>query len=80
MGTPGQETWSAFQLSSHPRRNWSISELNTGVGHEKTAITGGSNILYLVISTLFLGGPRREVVAGLGTRSALFSAWSGSPQ
>jgi len=42
MGIPGQETWSAFQLSSHPRRNWSISELNTGVGHEKNDLSDGS--------------------------------------
>ena len=31
-----------------------------------------------VIGTFVLGGPRREVISGLGTRSGLYSAWSGS--
>ena len=67
-----------FVAACSVRKGGTGLELNYRGNNERTALSDGSNISYFVISTLFLGGPRREVNAGLGTTSALFSAWSGS--
>ena len=67
-----------FVAACSVRKGGTGLELNYRGNNERTALSDGSNISYFVISTFFLGGPRREVSAGLGTRSALFSAWSGS--
>ena len=68
-----------FVAACSVRKGGTGLELNYRGNNERTALSDGSNISYFVISTLFLGGPRREVNAGLGTRFAFFSACSGSP-
>lgn len=67
-----------FVAACSVRKGGTGLELNYRGNNERTALSDGSNISYFVISTLFLGGPRREVNAGLGTRFAFFSACSGS--
>ncbi len=79
MGIPGQGTWSTFQLSSRPRRNWSISGLNIRGEHEKTALSDGSiGFVPFDNNWYFCLTQGVNLTFGQGTRSGYLPAESGS--
>ncbi len=75
----GHGTRSSFQLHGRHNKDWSIPEPFNRVKKERTAISGGSNLLRTFNIDVHLPGDQGvKRPFGQGTRSGFFTAWFGS--